>query len=359
MQNRTSPARLIIADLDSLATYTATVTSGATDLAGNALDQDSGTVGEQSKTWSFTVRDYTPPEVSLTSPSPESGAYIKGTASLAATASDNVRVDYVSFGFNGCATEYDFTAPYQVSYDTQYNCVDGSRTLSATVRDAAGNYTQSETRRVILANRAPILDITSGPDGGSYAAGSTQTWNFSASEDLSATDETSGIQSVQCSVVKTGDPEDLKPCSGGTTSHSVSKPVGSCTMSVRATDNAGNVSEPLRRSFSIVPLLRISDVRVSERSKNAYFTVRLSAASQQTVTVNYVTANGSVKAPADYATRKSTLTFLPGQTARTIAVPIKNNRRDERTEYFSVRLSGAASATIADSSGRGTIIDND
>ncbi len=108
-----------------------------------------------------------------------------------------------------------------------------------------------------------------------------------------------------------------------------------------------------------LPSLRINDVRVGERTTTARFTVRLSAASQQTTTVRYATANGTAKAPADYATRRGTLTFLPGQTARTIAVPIRNDRLDERTEYFSVNLFGAASATIADRSGRGTIIDND
>jgi hypothetical protein len=35
--------------------YTATVTTGAQDVAGNALDQDSGTPGNQPKTWTFTT----------------------------------------------------------------------------------------------------------------------------------------------------------------------------------------------------------------------------------------------------------------------------------------------------------------
>ena len=108
-----------------------------------------------------------------------------------------------------------------------------------------------------------------------------------------------------------------------------------------------------------VPSLGISDVRVQERTTNARFTVRLSAASQQTITVNYATANGTAKAPGDYSTRRGTLTFLPGQTAKTISVPIKGDSRDERTETFFVRLSGEPAATIADASGKGTIVDND
>jgi Bacterial Ig-like domain len=42
-------------NLQSGATYVATVTTGATDLAGNQLDQDSTTAGNQNKTWKFTV----------------------------------------------------------------------------------------------------------------------------------------------------------------------------------------------------------------------------------------------------------------------------------------------------------------
>ena len=44
------------------------------------------------------------------------------------------------------------------------------------------------------------------------------------------------------------------------------------------------------------------------------FTVTLSAASEQTVTVDYLTSNGSAVTPNDYQTVSGTLTFLPGQT---------------------------------------------
>ena len=38
------------------ATYIATVTTGAKDLAGNSLDQVPNIAGNQPKTWTFTVR---------------------------------------------------------------------------------------------------------------------------------------------------------------------------------------------------------------------------------------------------------------------------------------------------------------
>jgi hypothetical protein len=42
--------------LRSRVTYKAVVTTGAEDLAGNPLDQNSSTTGSQQKAWSFTVR---------------------------------------------------------------------------------------------------------------------------------------------------------------------------------------------------------------------------------------------------------------------------------------------------------------
>jgi hypothetical protein len=43
------------ANLQSGATYVATVKTGAKDLAGNSLDQNSATAGNQAKTWTFKV----------------------------------------------------------------------------------------------------------------------------------------------------------------------------------------------------------------------------------------------------------------------------------------------------------------
>lgn len=110
------------------------------------------------------------------------------------------------------------------------------------------------------------------------------------------------------------------------------------------------------------PAMTINDVGIREGNggfKNAVFTVTLDASSVQQVTVDYATANGSAKAPADYTATGGTLTFTPGQTTRTISVPVRGDRRDERNEAFFVDLSNATNASIADGQGRATIRDND
>jgi Calx-beta domain len=78
------------------------------------------------------------------------------------------------------------------------------------------------------------------------------------------------------------------------------------------------------------------------------------------LTVNYATANKTAKAPGDFTAKNGTLTFNPGQpTTQTISVAVKGDRRDEPSETFFVRLSGATNAIITDASGKGTIVDND
>jgi hypothetical protein len=108
--------------------------------------------------------------------------------------------------------------------------------------------------------------------------------------------------------------------------------------------------------------LAINDVSVIEGDSGtttAVFTVTLSPASSQTVTVEFVTANGSALAPSDYAPRSGMLTFLPGETAKTIAISVNGDAADESDENFVVNLDDSIGASIADGQGIGTIIDDD
>ena len=128
---------------------------------------------------------------------------------------------------------------------------DGRHKVMLAAYTEDGSVWPSNIATIETDNTPPALSITGGPDGRSFAAGSTQTWDFSAK------DATSGLQGVQCSVVASGSPENFGPCGGGDGSHSVSDlTVGSYTFSVRARDNAG--LETLKtRSFSINPDLRL------------------------------------------------------------------------------------------------------
>ena len=117
-----------------------------------------------------------------------------------------------------------------------------------------------------------------------------------------------------------------------------------------------------RTGTTELPSLTIDDVQVTEGtggSASAVFTVRLSAASGQAVTVDYATADGTATAPADYAATAGALSFPAGTTTRTIAVPVVGDLLDEANETFLVRLSNPVGALVSDAQATGTIVDDD
>jgi chitinase len=109
--------------------------------------------------------------------------------------------------------------------------------------------------------------------------------------------------------------------------------------------------------------LSIANVTVTEGNSgtsNAVFNVTLSAASGSTITVDFVTANGSATSPADYLAVSGTLTFAPGEVSKQIVVSVVGETVVETNETFSVNLSNPVNATISGSGfGLGTINNND
>ncbi|HKQ51708.1 MAG TPA: Calx-beta domain-containing protein, partial [Pyrinomonadaceae bacterium] len=111
-----------------------------------------------------------------------------------------------------------------------------------------------------------------------------------------------------------------------------------------------------------LPTLAVDSPTITEGNTPAVvnFTVSLSEPSGRVVTVRYQTADGTAKAPADYTAKgPATLTFLPGETTKTIAVRIAGDTRDEPTETFKLQLFSPTGATVAVSAGTCTITDND
>jgi hypothetical protein len=112
------------------------------------------------------------------------------------------------------------------------------------------------------------------------------------------------------------------------------------------------------------PQISINNVSLSEGNsgtKVMRFTVTLSAAYDQTVTVNFATHDHTANtSDNDYVATSGTLTFPPGVTTRTIDVVIKGDKKKEQDEQFYILLSSASSnAFIADPRGWGTILGDD
>ena len=116
------------------------------------------------------------------------------------------------------------------------------------------------------------------------------------------------------------------------------------------------------------PTMTITDVTLAEGTPAPntadttpfVFTVKLSSTSSDTVTVAYASANGTASvAGKDYFPAIGTLTFLPGETTKTITVLVRKDIGVEGNETFFVNLSGAVGATLSDAQGQGTITNDD
>jgi hypothetical protein len=114
-----------------------------------------------------------------------------------------------------------------------------------------------------------------------------------------------------------------------------------------------------------VVVMSVDDVAVIEGNAGetvARMTVTLSKASEQTVTVQFTTQNGTAQvSDDDYVAVPAwqTLTFAPGETTQTIDLRIIGDERFEKDEAFSVVLSNAIGGYILDGVGTCTILNDD
>ncbi len=106
----------------------------------------------------------------------------------------------------------------------------------------------------------------------------------------------------------------------------------------------------------------VGDAAVTEGNsgtRNLVFTLSLDNPSGKTVTVRAQTANGSARAPSDYARKSVTVTFDPGETTTTVSVAVKGDKARERNETLFLLLDRPVNATVVDPSGTGGIINDD
>ena len=110
------------------------------------------------------------------------------------------------------------------------------------------------------------------------------------------------------------------------------------------------------------PGLSVADAQVEEAAgATVDFAVTMSRASASTVTVDYATADGSATAGSDYTATSGTLTFAPGETAKTVSVPVLDDAHDEGEETFTLTLSNPSggNAWLEDATATGTIENSD
>ncbi|MCY3706213.1 MAG: hypothetical protein OXH08_12075 [Gammaproteobacteria bacterium] len=107
-----------------------------------------------------------------------------------------------------------------------------------------------------------------------------------------------------------------------------------------------------------LPALSVSDASATEGDA-VEFTVSLSPASSEQVTVAYATSGGTATSGTDFTAASSTLTFAANQTSKTVSVATTDDEADEDDETFTLTLSSPTNATLSDATATGTINDND
>lgn len=113
------------------------------------------------------------------------------------------------------------------------------------------------------------------------------------------------------------------------------------------------------------PRISISDVTKSEGKKGQTilftFSVTLSAAYDEPVTMSYSTVDGTAKTgDKDYKARTGTLTFAPGETTKTITIEVIGDSKKEGDETFYLDLFGnSGNSLFTKNRGIGTILNDD
>jgi hypothetical protein len=112
------------------------------------------------------------------------------------------------------------------------------------------------------------------------------------------------------------------------------------------------------------PRVTISDVSKAEgknKSNTSFtFTVSVSAASDQPVTVSYRTVNGTASSNDDYVAKTGTVTFAPGEITKTITIQVKGDNKRESNETFYLELfNNSSNSLLTRTRGIGTILNDD
>ncbi|MES2214033.1 MAG: Ig-like domain-containing protein [Patescibacteria group bacterium] len=208
--------------------------------------------------------DTTVPTVSITAPS--NSATVSGSSvTVSASASDNIGVSGVQFKLDGALLgSEDTTSTYGITWDST-SATNGSHTLLAVARDAAGNRATSTAITVTVSNTVPDVTapVVSSPLPSGTLDSDTTSLSLSVITDESATCKfgtTSGVAYVSIS--------NTFGITGGTLhSESLTGLVpGTYTYYVRCSDGSSNInSSDTSISFVISPASTIINTPITSR----------------------------------------------------------------------------------------------
>ena len=106
------------------------------------------------------------------------------------------------------------------------------------------------------------------------------------------------------------------------------------------------------------PTVSISDAEASEDGTWMHFSVSLSQASREPVTVDVHTSSGTATSGTDFSAKSETLTFPANSRGRAFSVIVHDDQEPEPDETFTVTLTNPTNATLGDATATGTIKDD-
>ena len=140
-------------------------------------------------------------------------------------------------------------------------------------------------------------------------------------------------------------------------------PTGQCEAAgAVCTAEGGALETGLRRTVPGPVKISVADAAVDEApGAKLEFEVTLSRALNETITVDYATADTSARAGEDYNATAGTAIFANGSTTQNITVTVLDDSHNEGAETFELRLSNPTPARVklADAVATGTIRNSD
>ena len=223
---------------------------------------------------------------------------------------------------------------------------DDDQPPAVSVSDAAGDETVGELAFAVTLDGPSALQVSVG-----YA---TADGTATAGEDYEAASGTltfapgETAKTIRVVVLDDG----LDEADEETFAVTLSEPSGAILGTDTATGVIRDDDEP--------PAVSVSDAAGDETVGELAFAVTLDAAAAVEVALGYATADGTALAGSDYEAASGTLTFAPGETAKTIRVVVLDDGLDEADEEtFAVTLSEPSGAILGTDTATGVIRDDD
>ena len=247
-------------------------------------------------------------------------------------------------------------------------------TLSNPVNTLISSGGSQSTVTIVDDDATPTLTVADAPDVAETAGGATQTFTLTLS---AASSKTVTVLASTEAVSAAADADYVSAVqevtfAPGTTTQLVDVTVNDDLIDEDAETYELLLAQPTNATIAdgtgvgtitdddTWPTISIAaDADPVDEEGDAAFTLTLSAASTQTVTVSWQTADGTAGS-ADYTQQApQVVTFVPGDTSESVSVPVTVDAIDEADETFSVTLSDPTNAFLAGTSEEVTIADDD